>query len=168
MPGSNESPAIVNDRVLENEAAYAQSFASARPFRHVVIDHFLSEEFCRDICRQFPRFDEQQALNEDGFIGGKAIQERVHALGPAYLRLDEAVQQASFLSLFEGDHEKVDALDRLVGEKLGFPASYGVSGQTYSRKVDYALQATLAGAAASVSKMGHDLRLLAHLRERTA
>jgi hypothetical protein len=101
MPGSNESPAIVNDRVLENEAAYAQSFASARPFRHVVIDHFLSEEFCRDICRQFPRFDEQQALNEDGFIGGKAIQERVHALGPAYLRLDEAVQQASFLSLIE-------------------------------------------------------------------
>jgi adenylosuccinate lyase len=73
--------------------------------------------------------------------------------------------QASFLELFEGDHGKVDALDRLVGEKLGFPASYGVSGQTYPRKVDFALQATLAGTAASVSKMGHDLRLLAHLRE---
>jgi len=73
--------------------------------------------------------------------------------------------QASFLELFGGDHGKVDALDRLVGEKMGFPATYGVSGQTYTRKVDYAVQATLAGIAASISKMGHDLRLLAHLRE---
>jgi adenylosuccinate lyase len=73
--------------------------------------------------------------------------------------------QASFLELFQGDHGKVDELDRLVGEKMGFPATYGVSGQTYTRKVDFALQSTLAGVAASVSKMGHDLRLLAHLRE---
>ncbi len=73
--------------------------------------------------------------------------------------------QASFLELFEGDHAKVDRLDRLVGEKMGFSETYGVSGQTYTRKVDQALQATLAGIAASVSKMGHDLRLLAHLRE---
>ncbi|UCC25489.1 MAG: adenylosuccinate lyase [Gemmatimonadales bacterium] len=73
--------------------------------------------------------------------------------------------QASFLELFEGDHARVDRLDRLVGEKMGFADTYGVSGQTYPRKVDYAVQATLAGIAASVSKMGHDLRLLAHLRE---
>ena len=73
--------------------------------------------------------------------------------------------QASFLELFQGDHAKVDALDHRVGEKMGFPATYGVSGQTYTRKVDYALQATLAGIAATISKMGHDLRLLAHLRE---
>lgn len=73
--------------------------------------------------------------------------------------------QASFLELFEGDHAKVDRLDALVGEKLGFARSYGVSGQTYTRKVDQALQATLAGIAASLSKFGHDLRLLAHLRE---
>ncbi|MDT8339998.1 MAG: adenylosuccinate lyase [Longimicrobiales bacterium] len=73
--------------------------------------------------------------------------------------------QASFLELFQGDHARVDRLDSLVGEKMGFPATYGVSGQTYTRKVDQALQATLAGIAASVSKLGHDLRLLAHLRE---
>lgn len=73
--------------------------------------------------------------------------------------------QASFLELFEGDHERVDRLDARVGEKLGFTESYGVSGQTYTRKVDQALQATLAGIAASLSKFGHDLRLLAHLRE---
>lgn len=73
--------------------------------------------------------------------------------------------QASFLELFEGDHDKVDALDLAVGKKMGFESTYPVSGQTYARKVDYAVQATLAGVATSVSKIAHDLRLLAHLRE---
>ncbi|HET9948159.1 MAG TPA: adenylosuccinate lyase [Longimicrobiales bacterium] len=73
--------------------------------------------------------------------------------------------QASFLELFDGDHDKVEALDRAVGRRMGFEATYPVSGQTYPRKVDYQVQATLAGVAASVSKLGHDLRLLAHLRE---
>jgi adenylosuccinate lyase len=73
--------------------------------------------------------------------------------------------QASYLELYDGDHQRVDRLDALVAEKMGFAEGYGVSGQTYTRKVDQALQATLAGVAASLSKFGHDLRLLAHLRE---
>jgi adenylosuccinate lyase len=73
--------------------------------------------------------------------------------------------QASFLELFGGDHDKVDRLDAAVREAMGFEAAYPVSGQTYPRKVDFAVQATLAGVAASASKIGHDLRLLAHLRE---
>jgi adenylosuccinate lyase len=73
--------------------------------------------------------------------------------------------QASFLEIFDGDHEKVERLDRRVAEKMGFERSFAVTGQTYTRKVDAALQATLAGVAASLSKLGNDLRLLAHLRE---
>jgi len=73
--------------------------------------------------------------------------------------------QASFLDLFDGDHEKVERLGERVAEKMGFSRSLGVTGQTYTRKVDQALLATLAGVAASTSKMGNDLRLLAHLRE---
>jgi adenylosuccinate lyase len=73
--------------------------------------------------------------------------------------------QASFLELFEGDHDKVDALDTAVGQRMGFGTTYPVSGQTYTRKVDYSVQATLAGVATSASKFGHDLRILAHLRE---
>ncbi len=73
--------------------------------------------------------------------------------------------QASFLELFDGDHDKVDALDLAVGRRMGFESTYPVSGQTYTRKVDYAVQASLAGVAASISKIGHDLRILAHLRE---
>jgi len=73
--------------------------------------------------------------------------------------------QASFLDLFDGDHEKVNALNRMVSERMGFSGVYGVTGQTYTRKVDYAQLATLAGVAQSASKFAHDLRLLAHLKE---
>ncbi|MFO8174622.1 MAG: adenylosuccinate lyase [Longimicrobiales bacterium] len=73
--------------------------------------------------------------------------------------------QASFLDLFGGDHDKVERLGTLVAEKMGFPRSFGVTGQTYPRKVDQALLATLAGVGATASKMGNDLRLLANLQE---
>ncbi len=73
--------------------------------------------------------------------------------------------QASFLELFEGDHDKVDALDEAVAHRMGFGERYGVTGQTYTRKVDAQILGTVANVAASASKMGHDLRLLAHLRE---
>jgi adenylosuccinate lyase len=73
--------------------------------------------------------------------------------------------QASFLELFEGDHAKVEALDDAVARRMGFPERYGVSGQTYPRKVDAQVVATLASAATSTGKIGHDWRLLAHLRE---
>ena len=73
--------------------------------------------------------------------------------------------QASFLELFEGAHDKVDALDRAVGERMSFESTYPVTGQTYPRKVDFAVQASLAGVGASLSKMGNDWRILAHLRE---
>jgi adenylosuccinate lyase len=73
--------------------------------------------------------------------------------------------QASFLELFNGDHAKVIALDREVAERMGFSQSYGVTGQTYPRKVDASIMGSLSGTAASLSKFGNDLRLLAHLRE---
>jgi adenylosuccinate lyase len=73
--------------------------------------------------------------------------------------------QASFLELFNGDHTKVVALDQGVTERMGFAQSYGVTGQTYPRKVDASILGSLSGTAASLSKFGNDLRLLAHLRE---
>jgi len=73
--------------------------------------------------------------------------------------------QASFLELFDGDHARVEALDEAVARRMGFTDRYGVSGQTYTRKVDGQVGATLASVAASASKLGHDWRLLAHLRE---
>lgn len=68
--------------------------------------------------------------------------------------------QASFLQLFGGDHAKVAELDRRVAEKMGFTASYPVTGQTYSRKVDAQVLEALSGIAQSAHKFGTDLRLL--------
>ena len=73
--------------------------------------------------------------------------------------------QASFLSLFEGDNEKVKELDKLVCEKMGYKASYAVSGQTYTRKLDYQVISILSGIAQSMHKMTNDIRLLQSLKE---
>src|SRR3954453_20019451 len=73
--------------------------------------------------------------------------------------------QASFLALFDGDHAKVEELDRKVAAAFGFDGSVPVSGQTYTRKVDSQATAALAGVAESAHRFGSDLRLLAHERE---
>ena len=73
--------------------------------------------------------------------------------------------QASFLELFEGDQDKVDQIDPMIAEKMGFDACYPVSGQTYSRKVDTRVMNILAGIAASAHKFSNDIRLLQHLKE---
>ena len=73
--------------------------------------------------------------------------------------------QASFLDLFDGDHEKCRKLDQLIAEKMGFPGCYPVSGQTYSRKVDSRVLNVLAGIAQSAHKFSNDIRLLQHLKE---
>ncbi len=73
--------------------------------------------------------------------------------------------QASFLELFDGNHEKVKKLDSLIAEKMGYTACYAVSGQTYSRKLDSRVLAVLSGIAQSAAKFSNDIRLLQHLKE---
>ncbi len=73
--------------------------------------------------------------------------------------------QASFLELFDGDHAKCRELDRKIAAEMGFDATAPVSGQTYSRKVDYQVLSTLSGIAQSASKFATDMRLLCHLKE---
>ncbi len=73
--------------------------------------------------------------------------------------------QASFLELFHGDHAKVRKLDELVSQKMGFGDAYSVTGQTYSRKIDAQVLASLSGIAQSSHKSATDLRLLQHLKE---
>ena len=73
--------------------------------------------------------------------------------------------QASFLSLFDGDERKVVRLEKLVAKKMGFGATYPVTGQTYPRKVDAQVLAALSGVAQSASKMATDIRLLQNLKE---
>ncbi|MBD5092262.1 MAG: adenylosuccinate lyase [Clostridiales bacterium] len=72
---------------------------------------------------------------------------------------------ASFVELFEGDTEKVKALDKAIANKMGFEGSIAVSGQTYTRKQDYNVVSVLCGIAQSAAKFSNDIRLLSHLKE---
>eukprot|EP00164_Ancoracysta_twista_P001231 GFYU01001615.1.p1 GENE.GFYU01001615.1~~GFYU01001615.1.p1 ORF type:complete len:481 (+),score=181.39 GFYU01001615.1:141-1583(+) len=73
--------------------------------------------------------------------------------------------QASFLELFEGDHAKVRKLNERVTQLSGFTKAIPVSGQTYSRKVDFLVASVLSGIAQSTHKMATDIRLLMHMKE---
>ena len=73
--------------------------------------------------------------------------------------------QASFLELFDGNHEKCKMLDHKIAEKMGYKACFPVSGQTYSRKLDSQFLNVLAGIAQSAAKFSNDIRLLQHLKE---
>ncbi len=71
---------------------------------------------------------------------------------------------ASFLELFDGDHEKVKQLEMKIAEKMGLPEVYPVTGQTYTRKADYFVLAVLSGIAQSAHKFSNDIRLLSNLK----
>lgn len=73
--------------------------------------------------------------------------------------------QASFLELFDGDHEKCKLIDKKIAKKMGYSACFPVSGQTYSRKLDSQFLNVLAGIAQSAAKFSNDIRLLQHLKE---
>lgn len=73
--------------------------------------------------------------------------------------------QASFLELFDGDHEKVKLADKMIAEKMGFDATFGVSGQTYPRKFDSRILNVLSSIAQSLYRLGNDIRLLQHMKE---
>ncbi len=73
--------------------------------------------------------------------------------------------QASFLELFNGDHETIRKIDGMIAKKMGFDACFPVSGQTYSRKIDSRVVNVLSGIAQSAHKFSNDIRLLQHLKE---
>ncbi len=73
--------------------------------------------------------------------------------------------QASFLTLFDEDHEKVIKLDKMVTNRMGFDQPLPVTGQTYTRKIDYQAASLLSGLAQSLHKIANDIRLLQHLKE---
>ncbi|EGY79746.1 adenylosuccinate lyase [Peptoniphilus indolicus] len=73
--------------------------------------------------------------------------------------------QASFLELFDGDHEKVKELEKKIVNSLGFTSAIAVSGQTYTRKIDFQILQALSQIAQSAHKMTNDIRLLQNLKE---
>ena len=91
-------------------------------------------------------------------------EELLHRIGTMRFRGVKGAtgSQASFLDLFDGDDAKVRELDLRVARAMDFPAVFPVTGQTYTRKLDAQVLATLAGVAQSAAKFATDLRLLQH------
>ena len=92
---------FVNPVIAGSADELAERFRTARPFRHVVIDEFLTPSFCRAICDAFPKFENGASLNEDGQPGGKATQDKVRALGSAFEQMDDLLKGTEFLGLVE-------------------------------------------------------------------
>ncbi len=95
------------------------------------------------------------------------LQETEHRIGTLCLLGSKGTTgtQASFMELFDGDHEKIRRMEALIAEEMGFDRVVPVSGQTYSRKTDYQVLSVLSGIAQSASKFATDIRLLSHLKE---
>jgi hypothetical protein len=87
------------DRALLDPAAgLDRQFSTATPFRHIVVERFLDDAFCRDLIDAFPAFAEHSAKNELGRVGGKAVVPDIGRLGPAYRRFDSLMKAPEFLA----------------------------------------------------------------------
>ena len=90
---------MLNPAVRAALAHHADAFRNAVPFRHVVIDDFLDRAAADRLLAEFPAFDAQFAMNENGEVGQKAVVERIRGIGPTYAALDDLIQTREFLSL---------------------------------------------------------------------
>jgi hypothetical protein len=89
---------LMNTQVLGRVEALGREFRSAAPFRHLVIDGFLTVDACRELMAEFPAFDRERARNEMGAVGGKAVFQNLPELGPVYRRLDAMLRSRDFLA----------------------------------------------------------------------
>jgi Rps23 Pro-64 3,4-dihydroxylase Tpa1-like proline 4-hydroxylase len=90
---------MLNPRLRADADSLAARFRERNPFRHVVIDDFLTPEFCAQLLHQFPPFERGNARNEAGEFGAKSTIEKIRQLGPAYSTLDDQIQTREFLDL---------------------------------------------------------------------
>lgn len=90
---------LIDRNVHARSDVLRTQFQSAFPFRHLVIDDFLSRDYADALLAQFPDFERGNARNEDGSLGGKSTVERIRDLGPAYAQLDDLIQTREFLEL---------------------------------------------------------------------
>lgn len=74
-----------------------KNFTAAQPFPYIAVDNFLEESFAKELWQSFPSFDTKKAVNELGYVGGKATREDVKNLGTAYLKLDDLFSSSAFL-----------------------------------------------------------------------
>jgi hypothetical protein len=112
-----------------------KAFLSAKPFKHLCIDNFLTPTFADRLLKEFPSFDSAKALNEHGKVGGKATREDVRSLGPAYAEIDDLLASPKFLHFLSEITGIPDI--RYDGEYFGGGTHENVHGQELDVHVDF-------------------------------
>ena len=112
-----------------------RQFTSAEPFRHVVIEKFLDDEFCRRLMNQFPAFETKNALNEMGSVGRKAVFTDLKRIGPAYAQFDTMIRGREFLDLMS----RITGIPSLLydPEYVGGGTHENLNGQDLDTHVDF-------------------------------
>jgi hypothetical protein len=125
----------ISPNVIDHVDHFADAYANAEPFPHVVIDDFLDPAFCNRLIEAFPPFERGCAVNEHGELGGKATCENVRELGPAYVDADDLVRSDAFLKLVS----RITGIDDLIydPEYLGGGTHENKSGQELDPHVDF-------------------------------
>ena len=126
---------LLHPLVRDRGPALREEFASAQPFRHIVIDNFLEPAFCERLIAEFPDFESQNAVNELGQVGRKAVVADIARLGGSYAELDRLIRSREFL----GWVGQVASIDNLVYDPdyIGGGTHENLSGQDLDWHVDF-------------------------------
>lgn len=126
---------MLNDRVSTTVNQHAREFATAKPFRHVVIDDFFAPSVADELLAQFPAFETGNARTENGTLGNKSTVEKIRDLGPSYAALDDAIQSDEFLETMG----RITGIDKLLYDPwyFGGGTHHNRHGQDLDPHVDF-------------------------------
>jgi Rps23 Pro-64 3,4-dihydroxylase Tpa1-like proline 4-hydroxylase len=128
-------PENIHPSVHNRAEQMRQTFAAGQPFPHVVIEHFLNDDFCRELMAQFPAFDAAHALNERGEAGRKSAIPDLAQLGPAFARFDRMLREPEFLEWMS----RITGIPNLLydPEYVGGGTHENLDGQELDSHVDF-------------------------------
>lgn len=126
---------MINKTIFNDINILANQFKDADPFKHVVIDNFLEDQFIDHLCSDFPPFDENKALNEFGKVGPKCVNTDLGGISPFYRSFYEYISSREFLDVIE----TISGIDNLVMDErmYGGGTHENISGAELDVHVDF-------------------------------
>ncbi len=126
---------MLDPRLPAQATALQRQFAAATPFRHVIIEPFLTAASCGELIAGFPSFDRGQSANERGEPGRKAVFPDLAKLGPSYQRFDRLMQSRDFLALIS----RITSIPDLLYDPdyVGGGTHENLTGQELDTHVDF-------------------------------